>query len=254
MAGLLSSIADLLLAPICLGCDGQIAPGDSARLVCRTCRARLRPVPTPACSRCGATRRFTGRSADGPCAECAEWPDSLCCARAACLLHPPADALVHQFKYRGWKALAVPLAERMAPLLPRANADSGILVPVPTLPRRLRERGYNQAELLARALARITGQTVVDALARVNRNTSQTTLQPVGRRANVAGAFRADAAVCRQLARAHVVLVDDVLTTGATASECARTLVAAGVRSVTLITFARALDARRLTRSGWSTQ
>ncbi len=118
--------------------------------------------------------------------------------------------------------------------------------------RKRRERGYNQAELLARVFARHTGRRVVPALEGVNRTTSQTTLQPLGRRANVAGTVRAHPVRSRALKGGDVVLIDDVLTTGATAAECARALAEAGVERVTLVTFARALDARRLTSNGRS--
>jgi ComF family protein len=122
-----------------------------------------------------------------------------------------------------------------------------LCVPVPTTAVRRRQRGYNQAELLARAFAARTGREVHPLLVRRNGGGSQTGLQPVARGANVAGAFRLCQAGARALHGEHVLLVDDVLTTGATAAECADTLVAAGARCVTLITFARALDVRRLT-------
>jgi ComF family protein len=128
-----------------------------------------------------------------------------------------------------------------------AGAAQDVCVPVPTSAQRIRERGYNQAGLLAAAFARRTGRECLPALARTAASASQTGLQPVKRRANVAGAFRLDPVLARRLGNAHVILIDDVLTTGATAVECTRILEAGGVRCVTLITFARALDARRLT-------
>jgi ComF family protein len=155
---------------------------------------------------------------------------------------------VHQLKYNGWRCLAGALAERMARVqVPAPFARDALCIAVPTSAQRLRERGYNQAGLLATAYARLTGRECLPALERSAASASQTGLQPVRRRANVAGAFRPVAAHSRRLANAHVILIDDVLTTGATAVECSHTLERAGVRSVMLITFARALDARRLT-------
>ena len=250
---LLDAVVDLLFPPICLGCGERIAPGAAVRLVCARCRSRLHAVPAPGCGRCGAPRLATARIADPACPECGEWPAALTCARAACLLEPPASGLVRALKYDGWHSLADALAARMAKLvLPVAVARARVCVPVPASRRRVRERGYNQADLLARAFARRTGRSVVQALDSVERAASQTTLQPVGRRANVAGAFRAHAARCRPLQGLDVILIDDVLTTGATASECARVLGAAGIAHITLITFARALDARRPTSNGGS--
>ena len=244
------AVADLLLPPVCLGCDGPIDARDEARLACRVCRARLRAIPSPVCARCGASVRVTGRSRAEACHECAGWPRELGAARSACLLLPPADRLVHQLKYRGWPALAGPLAERMTALvLPAAMRAATLCVPVPTTAGRLRERGYNQAEVLARAFAGLTRRELRNALRREGSARTQTTLQPVARRANVAGAFRVEPREAARIRGAHVLLVDDVLTTGATATACALALAAAGARHIALITFARALDARRLTRS-----
>ncbi|MGH7503005.1 MAG: ComF family protein [Longimicrobiales bacterium] len=176
-------------------------------------------------------------------------------ARAACLLYPPADELVHQLKYGGWRSLAGPMADRMATLrLPGECDGARLCIPVPTSSRRVRERGYNQAGLLGAAFAHRTRRGLLPALLRKTGAASQTGLQPVMRRANVAGAFCIDPGLTRRIENAHVILVDDVLTTGATAAECTRTLTAHGVRCVTLITFARALDARRLTANGWSSE
>ncbi len=246
--GLLRVLADLLLPPACLGCDGLIDPRDELRLLCRRCRAQLRALPAPSCARCAAPVRNTGRAIEEGCAECRAWPAELACARAACLLMPPASRIVHQLKYRGWPALAVPMAERMAALpLPEAARSARLVVPVPTTKQRLRERGYNQAQELARAFAQHTGRELCLALQRTGSSGTQTTLLPVARRANVAGAFRVEARAARRLRAAHVLLVDDVLTTGATACACAVALGAAGARHLSLVTFARALDARRLT-------
>jgi ComF family protein len=241
---MLSSLLDLVFAPVCLGCDSVIAPGDTARLVCRRCRTRLRPPPPPFCARCGAPLRATGRPAElYGCTECAPWPELLSFARAACLLQAPADRLVHQLKYRGWRALAAPLAHSMAAISWPAEAhEPALVVPVPTTSRRMRERGYNQAQLLAHELAAITARLMQPVLCRVSGARTQTTLQPAARAANVAGAFVA----VGEVAGAHVLLVDDVLTTGATAAECARVLADAGACCIRLATFARAFDIREL--------
>ena len=246
---LLAALADTILAPVCLACRGRIGGADGARLVCRRCRSLLRPLPPPCCARCGAPLLVTGRASEIDCPQCEGWPPALRAARSACLLLEPASTLVHQLKYRGWRALAVPMSERMAALrLPHdAEDEARLCVPVPTTPLRRRQRGYNQAHLLAAEFARRTGRTVRPVLERRNGGGSQTALQPLARRANVAGAFHVAPASAAALHRAHVLLVDDVLTTGATAAECVHTLVAAGARCVTLVTFARALDARRLT-------
>jgi ComF family protein len=246
----LSALVDLVLAPACLACDEAIAIGDDTRLICRRCRTRLRALPEPSCFRCGAPRPRTGATSTGVCNECSHWPAALRFARSACLLWPPADHIVHQLKYGGWRALAYPMADTMRRLtLPEEiRNEIRMIVPVPTTAARLRARGYNQAELIARAYASATSGCFNTVLQRSRASDSQTALQPLARAANVAGAFELVPS-CPRLDGAHLLLIDDVLTTGATSAECAATLVAGGARCVSVLTFARALDARRLTGS-----
>lgn len=211
--------------------------------MCRACRARLRAPDPPLCARCGAPARLAGVAPGATCRECAKWPPAIRAARAACLLQPPADRLVHELKYRGWRALAGPMAEVMSRVsLPDdAQREATVVVPVPTTRRRLRKRGYNQAGELARAYAFRTGRRCLPLLVRAGDAGTQTSLQPLERAANVAGAFRLAEDARMHVVAQHLLLVDDVMTTGATASECAQVLVGQGARCVTVVTFARAL-------------
>jgi ComF family protein len=154
--------------------------------------------------------------------------------------------LVHELKFRGRRRVAGRLAEMLlaspevrAVLAPEpARAVSPVVVPVPLHPRRLRERGFNQSALLAQALAEGHGLRLVEgALTRREHTPPQTGLSAAQRRANVARAFvvRRRAPVTGRI----VVLVDDVVTTGATARACARALVSAGAAEVRLLTAAR---------------
>jgi ComF family protein len=243
---LTGGLLQLVFAPRCLGCGG--ATGDASQLVCGRCRSRLVPPPPPLCPRCGFPRLSTGRSHGPMCQECQDWTPGLRAARAACLLRSPADTLVHELKYRGWRGLAHAMGDRMAAVaLPDdVHREGRLVVPVPTTALRLRERGYNQAELLARAYALATDRTATCALRRAPGAGSQTALQPVARLANVAGAFAAHEGAMADIAGEHVLLVDDVLTTGATVTACVDALVAAGARCVSVITFARAVGRLRL--------
>ncbi|HSM36265.1 MAG TPA: ComF family protein [Longimicrobiales bacterium] len=245
---LLRGLAELVFSPVCLGCDAPVLPAADTPLVCARCRARMPPPAAPRCRRCDAPLVLSGRAAGATCTDCDGWEGALTRAVSACVLQPPADRLVHRLKYGGWRALAGPMADLMARALPRVGraGDAGepVLVPVPTTRTRLRARGYDQASLLAAALARRASLRAVGALERTVSRGSQTALQPSARRANVAGVFRPTPAMDPIRGR-RVLLVDDVLTTGATAGECARVLAEAGAADVALVSFARALDARR---------
>ena len=162
-------------------------------------------------------------------------------------MHPPADRIVHQLKYRGWSALAEVMAEPMADAVRTGGVakDVTCVIPVPTTEARLRDRGYNQAELIAREVAKKLEIPFENLLERTGSKGTQTTLQPAARGANVAGAFRMRPDMSA-LDGGHILIVDDVMTTGATTLECARVLLEYGARGTSVLTYARAVDARRL--------
>jgi ComF family protein len=145
--------------------------------------------------------------------------------------------LIHVFKYGRVQTLAKPLGRFLASALPREQTFD-VIVPMPLYWRKRWRRGFNQAALLARELARRTHIPVSNALRRVKDTAAQAGLTNAKRRRNVSGAFRARNKTA--LSGQRVVLIDDVLTTGATAASCARALRAAGARQVTLLTLARA--------------
>lgn len=147
----------------------------------------------------------------------------------------PARALVGALKFRGATGLADPMAALMAAAAPPERL-CGALVPVPLHPVRRRRRGFNQAERLASALGRRTGLQVVDCLAREGSN-----LRQVGRDRSARLAGPAGSVQPRGPVPARAVLVDDVITTGATLAACATALRAAGSEEVTALVFARTL-------------
>lgn len=185
-----------------------------------------------------------GRALD--CGECRRWPPALRGARSAVVLEPPADRLVHALKYDGWRELAGLMGERMARTrLPPTTADPrAVVVPVPTTRTRRRRRGYNQAAVLAEAVAGRLRRPVVRALRRRSGGRTQVSLRPLERDRNVRRAFSARAGEASRVRGRPILLVDDVLTTGATAGAAVRALDAAGVGDVVLLTFARALPYR----------
>ena len=135
------------------------------------------------------------------------------------------------------------MGERMAQstIPSQLQSEGYLIVPVPTTRRRARTRGYNQARLLAEAIADRVHMPLVDALERRHGGPTQVGLHPAERRANVKRAFTVRADTRATLTGARVLLVDDVLTTGSTAMEAARPIVQAGATQVFLSTFARAL-------------
>ncbi|WP_411282016.1 ComF family protein [Gemmatimonas sp.] len=152
-------------------------------------------------------------------------------------------ALVHALKYDGWHAVAEPMARRMARLEWPDDVirERTALVPVPLSVTRRRERGYNQAEELARALSAHWRLPVwADVLERRRNTRSQVQLTPSERASNVSGAFVVAGRANARLRGAHIVLVDDVITTAATINASAQALADGGARIISCVTFGRA--------------
>jgi ComF family protein len=236
---------DLVFAPVCLGCCQPISTAATDRLVCGSCWSRLRPIPLPRCERCWSPQptSIPGIPA-APCQLCAELPPSLRAVRSAFVHESPLREMIHSLKYGGWWRVAAALGDRMArlPMPLEVEEEVRLVVPVPLNRVRMRQRGYNQALLLAEEVNSRRGWTVCpDLLQRARASGSQTTLHPSERRANVAGAFVAAPGAESLVAGEHVLLVDDVWTTGATALACGEALLGAGARAYSVITLARAL-------------
>jgi ComF family protein len=231
-----SGVLAVFFPPLCHLCEAS-AEGLSPE-VCAGCRAAFRPPRPPLCVRCGAP----GTAAPPPCRTCAGWL-ALDHARSALLYAGPVRTWVHELKYGGLTALA-PLGRE--PLLRAlhegpAHWSDAALVPVPLHPVRERERGFNQAELLAGELARGAGLALLPVLRRVRPTRPQVGLAAADRARNVHGAFGTDPARVPLLRGRTALLVDDVFTTGSTLEAAAAALRAAGAAQVGAVTLARAL-------------
>jgi ComF family protein len=156
----------------------------------------------------------------------------------------PAAGIVHALKYEGWSAVAEEIAGRMSRLAWPLDVleERTALIPIPLASARKRQRGYNQSALIARNLAtRWRIPVWEDLVTRSRETSSQTKLTPEQRLENVAGSFCIDRRGFEKLRGAHLVIVDDVVTTAATLNACATTLYESGARIISYVTFGRAL-------------
>ncbi len=239
-AGLL---LDALLPPQCLTCDAPVgAPGQ----FCAACFRRTAFVTDPCCGCCG--RPFGSAlqgGASGLCTDCRAHPPSWTSARAALRYDDQARRILLPFKHGDRIETARALAPHMARAGAALLAAADWLVPVPLHRRRLLSRRYNQSALLAQHLSRLSGRpTVLDGLRRTRATPSLGHKTGTERRAEVAGAFAVRPSRQGRLADARVLLIDDVMTSGATADACARALLAAGAARVDVLVAARVADAR----------
>jgi ComF family protein len=226
------AVFDHLLPPLCLHCSAPLArPRPS---LCEGCRTAFDPLPGESCRRCGLPRP----GSPGECGRCRSWPAAL--AAVAATRHAgAAAAVVHALKYRGWRHLADVCAPVMVATLASRGIEPDLLVPIPLHSTRRRARGFNQAELLATALASRLRRPVAIALARDRPTRPQVGSSRASRFANVRGAFRS---FQRFDPHETIALVDDVATSGATLASAAAALSAAGATRVVGVTFALALD------------
>ena len=239
---------DFALPRHCVACRAQHTSARPRPTGAR-CWAALPLLRHPQCARCGhplVVGDLPHPHDPGPrrCRWCDLLPPYVRAVRSVCWVpEGTAGAVVHALKYHGWTLAAAEMARRMAalPWPDDVLRERAALVPVPLGSARLRERGYNQSAVLATGLApRWNVPVWADVLVRTRATHSQTRLTPGERLVNVAGAFAAVPEAEARLRGAHVVLVDDVVTTAATLNACAAALVAGGARLVSYLTFGRA--------------
>ena len=222
---MLGPVLDLLLPPRCGGC------GRLGTLFCEACRRRTQRLEEPLCRRCGAEAEHARDSCG-----CRGRLRSLARVRSAAAYEGPLEKAIHRFKYEGRRPLARPLAMLLAERLAVEGLAAEGICWVPLHGRRLRARGYNQAEPLARELAGICGLPLLGGLARLRNTPPQVGLDRIRRRENVRNAFSWQGP---GLPRVSLLLVDDVATTCATLDACAAALRAAGAGPVIGFTVAR---------------
>ncbi len=217
---------DWVFPPYCGGC------GKFGERWCSECRAQVSPLGSIQCEKCGIPLPQPGL-----CSGCNQAPPAFTALRSWCAYRGPARNAIHQLKYKRDIGLADALADSLYPLLSGLGWPIDAVVSVPLSPARQRQRGYNQSSMLALPLSLAAGVPFRPSLlARTRETNSQVGLSAVDRRQNVAGAFTAG-----PVHALHILVVDDVITTGATMNACAQALFSSGAASVYGLSFARAL-------------
>lgn len=235
-------LLDALLPPRCLCCEAEVT---GQGMLCSGCFRGLSPITAPHCDRCGVPFAHAGQGEGGLCPRCALRAPDFRHARAALRYDEGAKRLILPFKHADRTELAWPLARQMARAGAGLLAQADVLAPVPAHWRRLLGRRYDQAALLARALGAISGRAVQpDLLRRVRRTVPLGGMGAAERAAAVEGAFALGRGGAPLVAGRQVLLVDDVLTSGATAGACARVLLEAGAAAVDVLAAARVPDPR----------
>jgi ComF family protein len=223
-------LLDILFPPACVGC-GRVLPVET--FFCEGCDGQLERLPRTVCRLCAEPGDFDHAT----CPRCEVRPPPFAAAFAPFAHEGPLARAIHRFKYEDHPELAPTLAALL-----RAEAPGFLARPftavcaLPLHPSRLRERRYDQAELLAGELARLLGLPRLVLLHRVRPTKRQVGLSESERERNVRGAFEAGAGAQGQ----DLLLVDDVFTTGATARAAASALLEQGARKVEVVTLARA--------------
>jgi ComF family protein len=231
-----AAVLDLLYPALCAVCGALLGPGRRDPL-CGRCWEGIARIGPPYCLRCGAPMLTLEPPGAPPasCSPCALAAPPWDYARAAARYAGPVREALHAFKFGGKRTLAGPLGDLLVGQCPLPAVPEAV-VPVPLAPARERERGFNQAALIAERLARALRAPLRPGwLVRVRPTAPQSDLGANERRLNVRGAFLAAPAAAGR----HVVVVDDVMTTGATVAECARALRAAGAQRIGVLTVAR---------------
>lgn len=241
MRSLLAGLADLVFPPRCASCGGELEEGAPIPL-CKGCRTGIGYIRSPLCTVCGEPFASDAEK-DHPCGSCLVSPPPFRVARSLGRYDGNLMTMIHRLKYHEQSRLAAPLGRLLAggdyPGL--RLGETSLVIPVPLHLRRLRQRGFNQSLLLAKALGKRHGIPVdARSLRRPVASDPQVSLGRRERERNVRGVFAVEDA--GRVKGMDVLLVDDVYTTGSTLKECARVLLRAGAREVSVLTLARSVE------------
>ena len=239
LRGLLKGFTDLIYPNCCLACKNKIGSTKEQRFVCASCWDKIEKNLPPFCASCG--RHLDIKSLkENTCSSCSQVKFYFNRAFSPCVYTGTIKKLIHEFKYSGKDYLGKSLGALMNEFirdyhLPIEHLD--FIIPVPLHKSRLREREFNQAEILSQEVGKEFNKMILtDALIRSKPTKTQTELAIGERRQNVEKSFRVSRPEI--IRDANLLLIDDVLTTGATSNEAARSLKEAGAKIVLLLTLA----------------
>lgn len=235
---LTKSLINLLYPAHCASC-GRSLESTSEKGVCDLCLIKIRRNPLPYCGSCGRSLEV----AEDTCTECREMLPYFSAARSCCIYEDCLKELVHKFKYNNRRVLSGVFTAIMLDYL-RDNPDiidgAEIITFIPLHYRRLGERSFNQSELLASYIGRELGIPVLGCLEKTGITKNQNELSRHERLRNISGAFRIKRNIERAiLTGSDILVIDDIMTTGATLNEASRILISAGARKVRCLTLAR---------------
>ena len=228
---MLDAILNYIFPVKCVIC-GSVVPERRYTAACCACWRALASITPPFCPQCGVP----APAIEGPCGRCRTGENIFDFARSAVFFNETARELVHHLKYGGRVSLAQPIGRILEKTISEHGFSASVVIPVPLHRKRERERGFNQAQLIAKALSLPVDTNIVR---RCKNTVTQTGLSRSERSRNLAGAFE----VFGNVKGENVLVMDDVLTTGATMNEIAKVLKKAGAHRVEVVTFARVPDA-----------
>ncbi len=236
--GIFQGLIDLIYPKICLVCRTKLkSTGSVDNLVCPECWSKIKRNAPPFCSSCG---RHLEKPLRNICTSCIKKPLHFDRAVSPCIYEGAIKDLIHEFKYRNKDYLGVTLSRLILDFIDEYNLKMDFFdffIPIPLHRARLREREFNQADILAKQIAlKLNKVLLPDALLRRRNNRSQTNLEDKERFNNVKEIFSINKNVL--IKGKNILLIDDVLTSGATCSEAARTLKNAGANIVFALTLA----------------
>lgn len=240
---------DLVYPPRCAVCEVILSSGLN-NTICPSCISELEWLSTPLCRICGRDFEKKG-GGDSVCGECLRRPPTYSLARSVLRYSPQLQILIHKLKFKKDLSVVPGISELISLFDMTRYGTVDYILPVPLHITRLRERGWNQAIILAKLFFPVNnGRLKIDWLIRKENTVEQTSLGGTKRRANLKTAF---AVVPKaQLTGAVVCLIDDVFTTGTTVEECSKVLAAAGTKEILILTLARADLSRGKKMSGWT--